>query len=169
MRVIQFEHACVCERVHSYPLTYIFRIRQIKILCKSECNFHFRLTLFYHCYIVVVIIIVFYCAMCIFILGICRRSSFLLSSSSSSSSLFFFFFALLAISQCSRFEPQRSRTMAQRYIEIQSISAHSFYEHTRKSIDQICQLSRSSIQFHCIYNLHTCRCRRRRFVFFSHG
>lgn len=36
----------------AHTLTYIFRIRQIKILCKSKCNFHFRSTLFYRCYFV---------------------------------------------------------------------------------------------------------------------
>lgn len=42
-----FVCVCVCPLLCVQPLTYIFRIRQIKILCKSKCNFHFRLTLFY--------------------------------------------------------------------------------------------------------------------------
>lgn len=56
------------------PLTYIFRIHQIKILCKSKCNFHFRLTLFRRC--------CFYCCYCCCLLFSCSLSIFF-------SSLFF--------------------------------------------------------------------------------
>lgn len=110
------------------PLTYIFRIRQIKILCKLKCNFHFRLTLFYRCYSVVVV-----GRSCVRCLGT-------------------FYNVLLACQRLgSSFQPLLSilsRTM-HNGIAIQSISVHSFY--ARESIDQICQLSHSSIQFHCIF------------------
>lgn len=87
----------VVMRCSVQPLTYIFRIRQIKILCKLKCNFHFRLTLFYRCYFVVVFRQLFFSIR----YADCR---FPLSAA----------FSMI------------SRTM-NNGIEIQSISVHSFY------------------------------------------